>query len=278
VPTFDPGPPAALPPAREFAGIEVVDASEHNLAHVDVFIPRDCIVAFTGVSGSGKSSLAFGTIYAEAQRRFLESVTPYARRLMDQVGAPRVGDITGLPPAVALQQARGHTSARSSVGTLTHISNVLRMLFSRAGTYPPDAPILDSNAFSPNTPEGGCPTCHGLGRTHDVDVDALVPDPNRSIRDGAVAAWPGAWLGKNYRDILDTLGIDVDRPWSELPADQREWILTTDEQPTVTVSPIRDPGKMVRDYQGTFSSARTYVLHTFATTKSATQRAKVCKT
>ncbi len=196
---------------------------------------------------------------------------------MDQVGAPRVGDITGLPPAVALQQARGHTSARSSVGTLTHISNVLRMLFSRAGTYPPDAPILDSNAFSPNTPEGGCPTCHGLGRTHDVDVDALVPDPNRSIRDGAVAAWPGAWLGKNYRDILDTLGIDVDRPWSELPADQREWILTTDEQPTVTVSPIRDPGKMVRDYQGTFSSARTYVLHTFATTKSATQRAKVSR-
>ncbi|MGW4334124.1 ABC transporter [Rhodococcus koreensis] len=277
MPTLDPGPPAAPSPAREFAGIEVFDASEHNLAHVDVFIPRDCIVAFTGVSGSGKSSLAFGTIYAEAQRRFLESVTPYARRLMDQVGAPRVGDITGLPPAVALQQARGHTSARSSVGTLTHISNVLRMLFSRAGTYPPDAPILDSNAFSPNTPEGGCPTCHGLGRTHDVDIDALVPDPNRSIRDGAVAAWPGAWLGKNYRDILDTLGIDVDRPWSELPADQREWILTTDEQPTVTVSPIRDPGKMVRDYQGTFSSARTYVLHTFATTKSATQRAKVSR-
>lgn len=277
MPTLDPGPPAEPSPARAFAGIEVFDAREHNLAHVDVFIPRDCIVAFTGVSGSGKSSLAFGTIYAEAQRRFLESVTPYARRLMDQVGAPRVGDITGLPPAVALQQARGHTSARSSVGTLTHISNVLRMLFSRAGTYPPDADILDSNAFSPNTPEGGCPTCHGLGRTHDVDVDALVPDPSRCIRDGAVAAWPGAWLGKNYRDILDTLGIDVDRPWSELPADQREWILTTEEQPTVTVSPIRDAGKMVRDYQGTFSSARTYVLHTFATTKSATQRAKVSR-
>lgn len=277
VPTFDPAPQAEPLRAQDFNGIAVFDASEHNLAHVDVFIPRDCIVAFTGVSGSGKSSLAFGTIYAEAQRRFLESVTPYARRLMDQIGAPRVGDITGLPPAVALQQARGHTSARSSVGTLTHISNVLRMLFSRVGTYPPGAPVLDSNAFSPNTPEGGCPACHGLGRTHDVDIDALVPDPSRSIRGGAVAAWPGAWLGKNYRDILATLGIDVDRPWSELPEDQREWILTTDEQPTVTVSPVRDPGKMVRDYQGTFSSARTYVLHTYATTKSATQRAKVAR-
>ncbi|MBC2894277.1 excinuclease ABC subunit UvrA [Rhodococcus sp. 4CII] len=275
MPTFDPTRPAEPRPHVGFGGVEVFDASEHNLAHVDVFIPRDVIVAFTGVSGSGKSSLAFGTIYAEAQRRFLESVTPYARRLMDQIGAPKVGDITGLPPAVALQQARGHTSVRSSVGTLTHISNVLRMLFSRAGTYPPGAAVLDSNAFSPNTPEGGCPACHGLGRTHDVDVDALVPDPSLSIRDGAVAAWPGAWLGKNYRDILDTLGIDVDRPWSELPADQRNWILTTDEQPTVTVSPVRDPGKMVRDYQGTFSSARTYVLHTFATTKSAAQRTKV---
>ncbi|TQC49890.1 excinuclease ABC subunit A [Rhodococcus sp. WS4] len=275
MPTFEPAPPAEPAHALGFNGVEVFDASEHNLDHVDVFIPRDSIVAFTGVSGSGKSSLAFGTIYAEAQRRFLESVTPYARRLMDQIGAPKVGDITGLPPAVALQQARGHTSVRSSVGTLTHISNVLRMLFSRAGSYPPGAAVLDSNAFSPNTPEGGCPACHGLGRTHDVDVAALVPDPSLSIRDGAVAAWPGAWLGKNYRDILDTLGIDVDRPWSELPADQRDWILTTDEQPTVTVSPIRDPGKMVRDYQGTFSSARTYVLHTFATTKSATQRAKV---
>ena len=91
-------------------------ASEHNLRHVDVDIPRDAMVAFTGVSGSGKSSLAFGTLYAEAQRRYFESVAPYARRLLQQVGAPHVREVTGLPPAVALQQRRGAATPRSSVG------------------------------------------------------------------------------------------------------------------------------------------------------------------
>ena len=94
------------------------------------------ILVVTGVSGSGKSSLAFGTIYAEAQRRYFESVAPYARRLLQQTGAPKVDDIEGLPPAVALQQRRGGTSSRSSVGTVTTLSNLLRMLFSRAGRYP----------------------------------------------------------------------------------------------------------------------------------------------
>ncbi len=87
--------------------VRVRGASEHNLRNVDVDIPRDAFVAFTGVSGSGKSSLAFGTLYAEAQRRYFESVAPYARRLLQQVGAPHVQEITGLPPAVALQQRRG---------------------------------------------------------------------------------------------------------------------------------------------------------------------------
>lgn len=270
-------PPAGLPDHATDPMIRVRDAREHNLRHVDVEAPRDRIVLFTGVSGSGKSSLAFGTVYAEAQRRYLESVTPYARRLIEQVGAPKVGDITGLPPAVALRQARGGGSTRSSVGTVTHLSNVLRMLFSRAGAYPPGAEHLDSDSFSPNTPIGACPHCHGLGRVHTVSEESLVPDPGLSIREGAVAAWPGAWQGKNYRDILVELGVDVDRPWSELPAEQREWILMTDEQPVVTVHPVRDPGKVARDYQGTFSSARRYVLHTYATTKSASLRARAAR-
>ncbi|MFI6318135.1 excinuclease ABC subunit UvrA [Nonomuraea sp. NPDC050556] len=254
--------------------IIVSDAREHNLKHVDVAAPRDSIVVFSGVSGSGKSSLAFGTIYAEAQRRYLESVSPYARRLIDQVGAPKVGDITGLPPAVALQQARGGGSVRSSVGTVTQLSNVLRMLYSRAGAYPPGAARLDSDAFSPNTPAGACPECHGLGQVHTVSEESLVPDPSLTIREGAVAAWPGAWQGKNYRDILSELGVDVDVPWSELPAERREWILMTDEQPVVTVHPVREAARIQRPYQGTYASAKRYVLHTYATTKSASLRAK----
>ncbi|MEV0911361.1 excinuclease ABC subunit UvrA [Streptomyces hokutonensis] len=254
--------------------VRVRGAREHNLRGVDVDIPRDVLAVFTGVSGSGKSSLAFGTIYAEAQRRYFESVAPYARRLIHQIGAPKVGEITGLPPAVSLQQRRSTPTSRSSVGTVTNLSNSLRMLFSRAGDYPPGAERLDSDAFSPNTAAGACPECHGLGRVHRTTEESLVPDPSLSIREGAIAAWPGAWQGKNLRDILDTLGHDVDVPWRELPAEQREWILFTDEQPVVTVHPVRDADRIQRPYQGTYMSARRYVMKTFADTKSPTLRAK----
>ncbi|MFE5401907.1 ATP-binding cassette domain-containing protein [Streptomyces sp. NPDC056580] len=254
--------------------VRVRGAREHNLKGVDVDIPRDVLAVFTGVSGSGKSSLAFGTVYAEAQRRYFESVAPYARRLIHQVGAPRVAGITGLPPAVSLQQRRSAPSSRSSVGTVTNLSNSLRMLFSRAGDYPPGAERLDSDAFSPNTAAGACPECHGLGRVHRTTEELLVPDPSLSVREGAIAAWPGAWQGKNLRDILDALGYDVDRPWRELPAAEREWILFTDEQPVVTVHPVRDADRIQRPYQGTYTSARRYVMKTFSDTRSATLRAK----
>ncbi|MFJ8076539.1 ATP-binding cassette domain-containing protein [Streptomyces sp. NPDC096176] len=254
--------------------VRVRGAREHNLRGVDVDIPRDALVVFTGVSGSGKSSLAFGTIYAEAQRRYFESVAPYARRLIHQVGAPKVGEITGLPPAVSLEQRRSSPTSRSSVGTVTTLSNSLRMLFSRAGDYPDGAPRLDSDAFSPNTAAGACPRCHGLGRVHSTTEELLVPDPSLSIREGAIAAWPGAWQGKNLRDVLDALGHDVDRPWRELEQKDRDWILFTDEQPVVTVHPVREAGRIQRPYQGTYMSARRYVLHTFADSKSATLRAR----
>ncbi|MFI1659933.1 ATP-binding cassette domain-containing protein [Streptomyces sp. NPDC020472] len=254
--------------------VRVRGAREHNLDGVDVDIPRDALVVFTGVSGSGKSSLAFGTIYAEAQRRYFESVAPYARRLIHQVGAPAVGEITGLPPAVSLEQRRSSPNARSSVGTVTTLSNSLRMLFSRAGRYPEGAVRLDSDAFSPNTAAGACPSCHGLGLVHDTSEELLVPDPGLSIRQGAIAAWPGAWQGKNLRDVLDTLGHDVDRPWRELDAKDREWILFTDEQPVVTVHPVREADRIQRPYQGTYMSARRYVLRTFSDSKSPSLRAK----
>ena len=238
-------------------------------------LPRDAVVAFTGISGSGKSSLAFATIFAESQRRYLESVAPYARRLIQQAGAPRVASVSGLPPAVALQQSRGGAGSRSSVGTLTTLSNTLRMLFSRVGTYPPGAERLDSDAFSPNTPAGACPRCHGVGQVFEVSESSVVPDPSLSIREGAVAAWPGAWLGKNFRDILATLGHDVDRPWRDLPAADREWILFTDEHPVVTVHSEREAGRIQRPYQGRWTGVREYVLTTFATTRSAPIRRRL---
>lgn len=238
--------------------------------------PRDAFVAFTGVSGSGKSSLAFGTVYAEAQRRYFESVAPYARRLLLPAGAPKVDDITGLPPAVALQQRRGAGTSRSTVGTVTTLSNLLRMLYSRAGTYPPGATIrLDSDSFSPNTAIGACPECHGLGRIHRVTEETLVPDPTLTIREGAVAAWPGAWQGQNLRDILITLGYDIDVPWKKLPKRKRDWILFTDDQPTVEIHPNRAAVTADYFYNGTFSSAERHVRHTLANSQSAMMRRRV---
>jgi len=255
--------------------VHVRGASENNLRDVQVLIPRDAIVAFTGVSGSGKSSLAFGTIFAEAQRRFLESVAPYARRLFAQGHTPKVEQISGLPPAVALQQRRGAASSRSSVGTLTTLSNSVRMLFSRAGTYPDGAPRLDSDSFSPNTASGACPQCHGLGTTHTVSEQSLVPDASLSIRQGAIAAWPGAWQGKNLRDVTAHLGYDIDAPFASLPEEQRHWLLFTDEQPVVHVTPERD--RIEKPYKGRFWSAKRYVLHTVAESKSEAMRAKALR-
>ena len=220
-------------PASGF--VRVRGAREHNLKNVDVDIPRDALVVFSGVSGSGKSSLAFSTLYAEAQRRYFESVAPYARRLIDQVGVPDVDRIDGLPPAVALQQQRGTPSTRSSVGSVTTLSSLVRMLYSRAGSYPPGQPMLYAEDFSPNTPQGACPECHGLGRVYEVDEASMVPDPSLTIRQRAVASWPLAWQGQNLRDILVTLGYDVDIPWQQLPKKQRDWILFTEETPTVPV-------------------------------------------
>src|ERR1700712_4553456 len=265
--------------------VRVRGAREHNLKNVDLEIPRDVLVVFTGVSGSGKSSLAFGTLYAEAQRRYLESVSPYARRLFHQMSVPEVDSVEGLPPAVALQQQRGSPTTRSSVGSVTTLSNLLRMLYSRAGDYPRNQPLLYAESFSPNTPEGACPNCHGIGRIHEVNERNLVPDDTLTIRERAIAAWPTAWQGQNLRDILVTLGYDVDKPWRELPKKDRNWILFTDEQPTVpvyagyTLAETRRALKRKEEpsYQGTFTGARKYVLQTFATTQSAMMKRRVAK-
>ncbi|MDB5208893.1 MAG: excinuclease subunit [Flavisolibacter sp.] len=265
--------------------VHVRGAREHNLKNVSLVIPRDALVVFTGVSGSGKSSLAFGTLYAEAQRRYLESVSPYARRLFHQMPVPVVDSIDGLPPAVALQQQRGSGTTRSSVGSVTTLSNLLRMLYSRAGEYPKGQDIIYAEGFSPNTPEGACPQCHGLGRVYEVTEASMVLDDSLTIRQKAIAAWPTAWGGQNLRDILITIGYDVDTPWRDLPKKDRDWILFTDEQPQVPVYPGFTHEEVKRaiknglepGYMGTFSSAKRHVLHTFANTQSGLMKKRVAK-
>jgi excinuclease ABC subunit A len=263
-------------PADTHGMVRVRGARQHNLKNVDVDIPREKLVVFTGVSGSGKSSLAFSTLYAEAQRRYLESVSPYARRLFHQMAVPEVDEIDGLPPAVALQQQRGSPTTRSSVGSVTTLSNLLRMLYSRAGDYPKGQKLLYAESFSPNTAEGACPKCHGLGRIYDVTERSMVPDDSKTIRERAIAAWPTAWGGQNQRDIAVTMGIDVDKPWRDLPKKDRDFLLFSEEQPVVPVYAGYTPAETRRalkrkeepSYMGTFTSARRHILTSFANTES----------
>lgn len=263
--------------------VQIVDAKLHNLKNISVQFPRGAVVAFTGVSGSGKSSLAFGTIHGEAQRRYLESVAPFARRLIGSAVDPQVEIVDGMPPTVALEQRTSAGGARSDVGTITALSNSIRLLFSRAGVHPDE--ILDdahgiaggrltAGHFSPYTAEGMCPDCQGVGKQFDPAEELMVPDPNMSILDGAIAAWPGAWIGKNFREILETVGVNTAAPWHSLDKTTRDWILYTDETPVITVVPVREAWRTQGPYEGQWESVARYLRRTVATTKSDTNRAR----
>lgn len=276
--------------------VSIHDAHLHNLRHIDVTIPHGQLVAFTGISGSGKSSLAFGTIHGEGQRSYLESVAPFARRLISQATDPQVGSIEGLSPTVALQQQTTAPGARSTVGTISSTSNIVRLLYSRCGDYsalsdaatsgsalsdgaqsdgaPSETPItrLASDAFSPNTADGMCPECCGTGTKFVATEASMVHEPELSIRDGAITAWPGAWAGKNFRDILEALGYDLDRPWQELSESDRNWILFTRERPVVEIVPHRGADQIQRTYQGTWRSVAEYLYKTLRETESDSLR------
>lgn len=269
-----------LPHRGNHSGVTVQGARTHNLKDLSFTFPRDAMVVFTGVSGSGKSSLAFDTLYAEAQRRFMESVAPHARRLIDQAAAPDLDNVDGLPPAVALQQSRAGAQERSTVGSLTRVSVTLRLLYSRAGKRPEGVPFLAAESFSPNNPQGACPACQGLGMVHEVRKEALVPDGSLSIREGAIAAWPHGWQAKNLRSILEVLDYDIDAPWETLSEKDREWILMTEEQPSVPIfvgltaeqRKAAIAAKSEPAYTGTYTSVKKYLLQSYSGGKESVRK------
>jgi excinuclease ABC subunit A len=353
-----------VPPPSGPTHVEIKGANAHNLRALDVSIPRDRLVVITGLSGSGKSSLAFDTLYAEGQRRYVESLSAYARQFLDQLEKPDVESIEGLSPAISIEQKTVSRSPRSTVGTATEIYDFLRLLYARAGqphcprcgdpisqqtlaqmtdrvlalgegarvsvlapvvrgrkgiyrkeldefrsqgfvrvridgelrdlsediklarqqTHDIDLVVdrlvvkesargrisasletalrlagglvrLDtggeglevlsqSNAcsrcgisfpeiaprmFSFNSPHGACPTCDGLGMRHAFDPALLVPDPTRTLAEGAIAPWSGRGAPRYYRQLLAALaahlGIELDTPWAELPKPARHAIV-----------------------------------------------------
>lgn len=347
--------------------ISIRGAKEHNLKNIDVDIPKNQLVVITGLSGSGKSSLAFDTIYAEGQRRYVESLSAYARQFLDLMKKPDVDLIEGLSPAISIEQKTTAKNPRSTVGTITEIYDYMRLLWARVGTpYSPatglpieaqsatqiteniltnpegtrllilspvvrdrkgeykkeiaewqkkgfarlkidgeiypieETPELDKNKkhnisividrliikegieqrlsqsvekalllseglviaanndtqeeklyseklscpvsgftikdlepslFSFNNPQGACPTCAGLGFKLYIDPEKVIPDPLKSIRQGAIKPWTNGngemfqWYDTILKTMLQTVQVDIDTPWARLPEEVKHGIL-----------------------------------------------------
>ncbi|WP_017559658.1 excinuclease ABC subunit UvrA [Nocardiopsis baichengensis] len=345
-------------------------AREHNLKDVSLDLPRDAMIVFTGLSGSGKSSLAFDTIFAEGQRRYVESLSAYARQFLGQMDKPDVDFIEGLSPAVSIDQKSTSRNPRSTVGTITEVYDYLRLLWSRIGVpHCPEcgraiarqtpqqivdrvlelpegtrfqvlAPLvrgrkgeyaelfkdlqtkgytravvdgasvrldeapalkktekhdiavvvdrltvkgsakkrltdsvetalklaggtivldfvdaeqgsadrekvfsehlycpyddlsfeeLEPRSFSFNSPYGACPECAGLGTRMEVDPELVVPDPERTLAEGAIGPWSGGhaaeYFGRLMQAVADAMGFDLDTPWERLPRKARKALL-----------------------------------------------------
>ncbi|CAL9383347.1 UvrABC system protein A [Streptomyces sp. enrichment culture] len=203
---------------REF--ITLVGARENNLKDVTLRIPKGRLTVFTGVSGSGKSSVVFDTIAVESQRQLNETFTWFVRNRLPKYERPHADTLEDLSPAIVVDQRPIGGHSRSTVGTMTDVYSVIRVLFSRHGT-PSAGP---ATAYSFNDPSGMCPRCDGLGRTVLPDWDRLL-DPARSLAGGAVLFPPfavGTWQGQTY---TNTTALDVHKPVGEFTAAEREFLL-----------------------------------------------------
>ena len=225
--------------------IQVRGARVHNLKNIDVDIPLNRVVGIAGVSGSGKSSLALGVLYAEGSRRYLESLSTYTRRRMTQAAKAEVDELLYVPASLALHQRPGVPGIRSTFGTGTELLNSLRLMFSRLaehrcpnGHYVAPSlgvaagqsltcPVCGEAFYAPSAEElafnsqGACPTCGGTGIVRTVDLATLVPDESLSIDQGAVAPWK-TLMWSLMTDVCRAMGVRTHVPFRELTAEEKD--------------------------------------------------------
>ena len=225
--------------------IQIRGARVHNLKNINVDIPLHQIVGIAGVSGSGKSSLALGVLYAEGSRRYLESLSTYTRRRMTGAAKAQVDEVLYVPAALALHQRPGIPGIRSTFGTGTELLNSLRLMYSRLASHRcPNGhyveptlkvaaeqeilcPICGEQVQPPSAEElafnsqGACPECGGTGRVRTVNIDSLVPDDSISIDDGAVAPW-NSLMWSLMTDVCREMGVRTDIPFRELTEKEKD--------------------------------------------------------
>ena len=225
--------------------IIVHGAKVHNLKNIDVEVPLNRIVGIAGVSGSGKSSLALGVLYAEGSRRYLESLSTYTRRRMTQAAKASVDEVLYVPAALAMHQRPAIPGIRSTFGTGTELLNMLRLIYSRLachrcpnGHYVQPSlnvaagqelvcPECGAHFFAPSAEElsfnsnGACATCDGTGIVRTVDESTLVPDETLSIDQGAVAPW-NTLMWSLMTDVCRAMGVRTDVPFNQLTPEERE--------------------------------------------------------
>ncbi|MER6162846.1 hypothetical protein ABT147_46525, partial [Streptomyces sp. NPDC001868] len=219
--------------------IDVVGARTNNLRDVSVSIPKGRLVAFTGVSGSGKTSLAIDTLHSEAQLRYLEGLSPFVRQYITQRNRPKVDRILGLSATLAVDQRRLNRNPRSTIATITGIDGHLGLLYSRLPRIGTDTdPAADAGAlttahFDRHTPEGSCPDCHGAGGRWQAQEDLVITRPDLPLFEGA-SPWYAKWRSGEHMFVpalAAKRGVDLDRPWQSLPAAfQREVLYGTGEE------------------------------------------------
>ena len=220
-------------------------ARVHNLKNIDVDIPLGKIVGIAGVSGSGKSSLSLGVLYAEGSRRYLDALSTYTRRRMTQAAKADVDEVLYVPAALALHQRPGVPGIRSTFGTGTELLNSLRLMFSRLASHrcpnghdlPPTlavaagqelvCPECGTRFYAPSAEElafnsqGACRTCNGTGTVRTVDLSTLVPDDSLTIDEGAVAPW-NSLMWSLMTDVCREMGVRTDVPFRDLTDREKE--------------------------------------------------------
>src|SRR5947208_2406361 len=282
-------------------------AREHNLKDITVRLPRNRLICITGLSGSGKSSLAFDTIYAEGQRRYVESLSAYARQFLQMMEKPDVDHIDGLSPAISIDKKFKHTievvvdrlvmkgdlrlRLTQSIETAAGLAEGIVMIDPMDGGEPmlfsenfacPDhgvsLPELQPRIFSFNAPHGACPRCTGLGSQQEIDPDLLVPDPSLSIDDGALVPWSVGGSSGFYEAVIQAIAdryeIDTSKPWSKLTEKQQDRFLYGTDGERVYVQYRNRMGRR-RQYMLAFDGIVASLERRYKETDSSQQRGRI---